>query len=82
MKVKVYTIGKKHLIGTYEARHIYDPTFYFRKMPTLSAKSCRVILDTLYPNGKINDALLVLEYADTGHTGMHNIYRRGTILNF
>lgn len=82
MRVNLYTIGKKQLIGTYEARNAYDSSFYFRNMPTLSAKKCREVLDIVSPNFKINSKMLVFEDAETGHTGIQEIYRGGTILNF
>lgn len=82
MKVNIYTIGKKQLIGTYEARNSYDSSFYFRNMPTLSAKKCREILDTVSPNYKINSQTLVFENVETGYTGAQEIHRGGTILNF
>lgn len=82
MKVNVYTIGKKQLIGTYEARSAYDSSFYFRDMPTLSAKKCREILDIVSPSFKIESKTLVFEDAGTGHTGIQELHRSGTILNF
>lgn len=82
MKVNVYTIGKKKLIGTYSVRNAYDSSFYFRDMPTLSAKKCREILNAVSPNYKIGSATLVLEDVETGHTGIQEIHRTGTILNF
>lgn len=82
MRVKIYTIGKKQLIGTYDARNAYDSSFYFRDMPTLSAKKCREVLDNVSPNFKINSKTLVLEDTETGYTGMQELHRGGTILNF
>lgn len=82
MRVNVYTIGKKQLIGRYDAKNSYDSSFYFRDMPTLSAKKCREILDTVSPNFKINSKTFVFEDAETGHTGVQEIHRGGTILNF
>ena len=82
MRVNLYTIGKKQLIGTYEARNSYDSSFYFRNMPTLSVKKCREILNTVSPNCKIKSKMLVFEDAETGYTGMQELHRSGTILNF
>lgn len=82
MKVNIYTIGKKQLIGTYNVRNVYDSGFYFRNMPTLSAKRCREILNIVSPDYKIESATLVFENVETGHTGVQKIYRNGTILNF
>jgi len=82
MKVNVYTIGKKQLIGTYEARNAYESSFYFRDMPTLSAKKCREILDTVSPSFKIESKMLVFEDAETGYTGIQELHRSRTILNF
>lgn len=82
MTVNIYTIGKKKLIGTYNTRNAYDSTFYFRNMPTLSARTCRDILNTISPNYKIDSELLVFENIKTGHTGSQKVFRNGTILNF
>ncbi len=82
MKVNVYTIGKKRLIGACDARNAYDSSFYFRNMPTLSAKKCREILDTISPNYKINSKTLVFENSETGYTGVQEIHRGRTIINF
>ena len=82
MMVNLYTIGKKQLIGTYETRNAYDSSFYFRNMPTLSAKKCREILNTVSPNYKIESKMLVFEDTETGYTGTQELYRSGTILNF
>lgn len=82
MKVNIYTVGKKKLIGTYDVRSSYDDIFYFRNMPKLSAKRCREILNIVSPNYKIESETLVIENVDTGYTGYQKIYRNGTILNF
>lgn len=82
MRVNLYTIGKKQLIGTYEARNAYDSSFYFRNMPTLSAKKCREVLNAVSRNFKIESKTLVFEDAETGHTGIQELHRSGTILNF
>ncbi len=82
MKVNIYTIGKKQLIGTYNVRNAYESSFYFRNMPTLSATKCREILDSISPNYKINSKTLVFENAETGYTGVQEVHRGGTILNF
>lgn len=82
MRVNLYTIGKKQLIGTYEARNAYDSSFYFRNMPTLSAKKCREILNAVSPNCKIESKTLVFEDVETGYTGVQELHRGGTILNF
>lgn len=82
MKVNVYTIGKKQLIGTYDARNAYESSFYFRNMPTLSVKKCREILNAVSPNFKIESKTLVFEDAETGHIGIQELHRSGTILNF
>lgn len=82
MKVNIYTIGKKQLIGTYTATNRYDSSFYSRNMPTLSAKTCRKVLNSISPNFKIGSKMLVFENAETGYTGAQEIHRTGTILNF
>lgn len=82
MKVNIYTIGKKKLIGTYNVRNVYDSSFYFRDMPTLSAKRCREILNIVSPNFKIESQTLVFENVETGYTGVQKLHRSGTILNF
>lgn len=82
MKVNIYTIGKKQLIGTYNARDTYESSFYFRNMPTLSAKTCSKVLNSISPNFKISSKTLVFENAETGYTGLQELHRSGTILNF
>jgi hypothetical protein len=82
MKVNIYTIGKKQLVGTYNAKDKYDSCFYFRNMPTLSAKTCREVLNSVSPNFKIKSETLVFENAETGYTGVQELHRTGTILNF
>lgn len=82
MKVNIYTIGKERLIGTYNVRSSYDSSFYFRNMPTLSAKRCREILNIVSPNHKIESETLIFENVETGYTGVQKVYRNGTILNF
>lgn len=81
MKVNIYTIGKKQLIGTYTARDKYESSFYFRNMPTLSAKTCREVLNSVSPNFKISSQTLIFENAETGYTGLQELHRGGTILN-
>lgn len=82
MKIRVYRIGKTNLIGEYNVKNIYDSRFYHRNMPTLSAKRCREILDSVSPNFKIESELFVIENVETGYTGIQYIHRQGTILNF
>lgn len=82
MKVKIYTIDRKELIGIYNVKSVYDPVFYFCNMPTLSAKRCRGILNMVSPNFKISYELFAFENVDTGHSGIQKLYRNGTILNF
>lgn len=82
MKINICTIGKKQLIGTYNVRNAYDSSFYFRNMPTLSAKKCREILNIVSPDYKIESETLIFENVETGYTGVQKIHRNGTILNF
>ena len=82
MTVNIYTIGKKKLIGTYNVKSVYDSNFYFRDMPTLSAKRCKEMLSIVSPNYKIDSEMLVFENVSTGHIGVQKIHRNGTILNF
>lgn len=82
MKIAIYTIGKKKLIGTYNVKKVYDSSFYHRNMLTLSAKRCSEILNAISPNYKIESELLVFENVETGYTGTQKVYRNGTILNF
>lgn len=82
MNVNVYTIGKKQLIGTYETRNVYESRFYFRNMPTLSAKKCSEVLNAVSQSFKISSKTFVLEDSETGYTGIQEIHRGGTVLNF
>ena len=77
MIINIYTIGKKQkLVENMLIRSKYDSSFYFRKMPYLSGKRCRDIL-----NGK-KSGLFVLEDAQTGYSGLQELFASGTILNF
>lgn len=82
MHIKIYKIGKKELIYECNVRSLYDSKFYFRNIPTLSAKRCREILNIISPHFKIHSESVVIEEVETGYTGVQNIYRNGTILNF
>lgn len=81
-KVNIYTIGRKKLVWTGNVKNVYDSRFYFRMMPTLSARACAKILNSLYPHFKTEKETLVFEWADGGYTGVQQLYRCGTILNF
>lgn len=81
-KLKIYTIGKKSLVWSGNVKNVYESSFYFRTMPTLSEKRCRQILNTLYPHFKADNEYLVFEWVDNGYTGVQMLYRNGTILNF
>lgn len=82
MRIRIYTIAKRQLLVEYNVRSSYESTFYHRNMPTLSAKRCRQILDTVSPHFKVESELFTFENVKTGYTGMQKIYRQGTILNF
>lgn len=82
MKIRIYTVGKRRLIGQYQVRSSYEGRFYHRMMPTLSAKHCRGILDTISPHCKLHSEYVVMENVETGYTGSQYIHRTGTILNF
>ena len=83
MLINIYTIGKREKIAeNVRVKSVYDPKFYFRNMPTLSAARCRKILDTINPHFKAESQLLVFEDAKTGYTGTQELHRQGTILNF
>lgn len=59
-----------------------ESNFYFRTMPTLSAKRCKEILNVLYPHFKAESQTFVFEWVDSGYTGVQELNRKGTILNF
>lgn len=82
MKIKIYTPFKTELIGEYNARMLFDDTFYHRNMPTLSAKLCGKILNTISPHFKIDSEEFLIENLETGYMGVQRIFRDGTILNF
>ena len=81
-KLNIYSIGREKIIWTGNVKNVYESSFYFRTMPTLSAKRCRQILDVLYPHFKAEKETLVFEWVDNGYTGVQELYRQGTILNF
>lgn len=68
------------LIAEYKVKNVYESSFYFRPVPTLSAKRCREILNTLYPNSKVNEDLVICEWVDSGYRWLQEIHRQGTIL--
>ena len=82
MRIRIYKISNKELIGEYNLRSTFEGTFYHRNMPTISAKRCKKILDSVCPHMKIESEMFVLENVKTGHTGIQSIYRNGTIINF
>lgn len=82
VKVRIYKIANHELIGEYNVKSAYEERFYHRDMPTLSAKRCREILNTVCPHCKIESETFLFEDARNGHAGMQPIYRQGTKLNF
>lgn len=81
-KLKVYDVGKKNLLYELNVKNAYDGSFYFRNMPTISARKCTKILNELYPHFKNNDVTLVFEWVENGYSGIQKLNRNGTILNF
>ena len=79
-KVRIYTIGKKELLAELNVRNVYESSFWFRPMPTISARRCRKIIKSLYPSSKDNIDYLVFEYVDNGFTWIQGLYWQGTIL--
>lgn len=61
MRIRIYTIAKRQLLVEYNVRSSYESTFYHRNMPTLSAKRCRQILDTVSPHFKVESELFAFE---------------------
>ena len=82
MIINIYTIGKKKKVAeNIRIKNAYSD-IYYRNMPTLSAKRCKMILNKLYPHFKADGVDLVFEDVKTGYTGLQTLYRNGTILNF
>ena len=81
-RLNIYDVGKHNLLWTGTVKNVYDGSFYFSDMPTLTAKQCREILNIISPNYKLHEATLVFEWVSSGYTGVQKIYRNGTILNF
>ena len=81
-KLNIYDIGKHNLLWTGVVKNVYDGSFYFSEMPTLTAKQCKEILNKISPNYKLHETTLVFEWAESGYTGTQKLYRNGTILNF
>ena len=81
-KLNIYTLGKKKLVWSGNVKNVYESSFYFRTMPTLSTRRCASILNDLHPQLKAEKETLVFEWIDNGYTGMQELYRKGTVLNF
>ena len=83
MIINIYKIGcKEKIIDNMKVNKIYD-SYYNKKVPTISAKRCRDILNSLYgKNFKIDSQLFVFENVETGCKSLQELYRNGTILNF
>ena len=75
--VRIYTIGKKELLAELNVRNVYESSFWFRPMPTISDRRCRKILRELHVK---NIDYLVFEWADNGFTWVQGLYWDGTIL--
>lgn len=82
MKVRIYKKTGGEPVGEYITRNVFEDSFYHREMPSLTARQCREILDSISPDIKLNSERFVIEDMSTGHTGGQGIYRKGTILNF
>ena len=81
-ELKIYDIGKHNLLWNGAVKNVYDSSFYFSDMPTMSAKQCKEILDAISPNYKLHEITLVFEWVSSGYTGTQKLHRNGTILNF
>lgn len=87
MKVRIYERGNTRngntpqLLREYNVRNVYESSFYFRPVPTLSAKRCRGILNELFPHFKAEKELLLFENVETGYKWLQELHRNGTILN-
>ena len=81
-KLNIYDIGKHNLLWSGVVKNVYDGSFYFSEMPTLSAKQCKEILDIISPDYKLHETMLVFEWVSSGYTGTQKLHRQGTILNF
>ena len=81
-QLKVYDMGKHSLLWAGVVKNVYDSSFYFQNMPTLSAKQCKEILGAISPNYKFHEITLVFEWVSSGYTGVQKLHRNGTILNF
>lgn len=82
MKVRIYEIGCKKVIDEINVKSVYDSSFYFRPVPTISARTCARILNKIYPDFKAEKEMLVFENVKTGTKEVQYLHRAGTILNF
>lgn len=88
MKVKIYQLAnnstnyKNVLLCEINVKNQYESSFYFRNMPTIGERTCKKILNNIYPNFKADGVEFLMEDVETGHRGVQKLYRSGTILNF
>ena len=88
MRVKIYELAngrtnyENNFVCEINVKNQYESSFYFRDMPTIGERTCKKILNTLYPNFKVDGIELLFEDSKTGHRGIQKLYRNGTILNF
>lgn len=88
MTINIYKLAsnrndyKPELIAeNLKVRSVYSE-YYFRKVPTLSAKRCAKIYNSLYGHFKADGELFLFENVKTGYKGIQALYRHGTVLNF
>ena len=81
LRVRIYTCCKKKLIGEYNVRSVFEPSFYHRNVPYISGRRCAKILNELCPYYKIEKEMVVFEEVKTGFTLSQYLHRSGTLIN-
>ena len=44
MRIRIYTCCEKKLIGEYNVKSVFEPSFYHRNVPYISGRRCAKIL--------------------------------------
>jgi hypothetical protein len=81
MRIRIYTCCEKKLIGEYNVKSVFEPSFYHRNVPYISGRRCAKILNELYPHYKVEKEQLVFEKVETGFTLIQYLHRSGTLIN-
>ena len=81
MRIRIYTCCEKKLIGEYNVKSVFEPSFYHRNVPYISGRRCAKILNELYSHYKVEKEMLLFEKVETGFILSQYLHRSGTLIN-